>query len=137
MTLIAVCTAMLAPRFQPAFDSAKLKSAKTELATYITIARASAIRRNATSQVAISGTSVSVTVDVNGTQTNFRRATDLSKNFGVTFSGTPPATITFDPRGFLSSTSTAKYVLVRGTATDSVCVTSLGIVAQVAKGCAL
>lgn len=137
LTIAAVCTAIVAPSFQPAIDGAKLRSAKTELASYLTVARASAIRRNAPSQVLISGSSVSSTVSVNGTQTTFRRATDLSLSFGVTFSGSPPASITFDPRGFLTGSSTAKYVLVRGSSKDSVCVTSRGIVAQQASGCAL
>jgi hypothetical protein len=74
---------------------------------------------------------------VNGTQTTFRRATDFSRSFGVTFSGSPPSTITFDPRGFLTGSTTAKYILVRGSVKDSVCVTSLGIVAQQGSGCAL
>jgi prepilin-type N-terminal cleavage/methylation domain-containing protein len=137
LTISAVCMAMVAPKFQPAVDAAKLRSAKTELASYLTVARASAIRRNAQSQVLISGSSVTTTVSVNGTQTTFRRATDLSVSFGVTFSGSPPSSITFDPRGFLTGSATAKYVLVRGTLKDSVCVTSMGIVAVQASGCAL
>lgn len=137
LTIAAVCMALAAPTFQPAIDAAKLRSAKTELASYLTVARASAIRRNAPSQVQVSGSSVSSTVSVNGTQTTFRRATDFSRSFGVTFSGSPPSTITFDPRGFLTGSTTAKYILVRGSVKDSVCVTSLGIVAQQGSGCAL
>ena len=137
LTITAVCMAMVAPKFQPAVDAAKLRSAKTELASYLTVARASAIRRNAQSQVQISGSSVTTTVSVNGAQTTFRRATDLNTSFGVTFYGSPPSSITFDPRGFLTGTTTAKYVLVRGTLKDSVCVTSMGIVAVQPSGCAL
>ena len=136
LTVAAVCIAIAAPRFQPAVDSAKLRAAKTTLATYLTVARASAIRRNAPSQVQLSGTSVTATVSVNGTQTLYRRATDFQTSFGVTFWGSAPAAVTFDPRGFLTGTSTAKYVLVRGSLKDSVCVTSLGVVAQQASGCA-
>src|SRR5689334_21492291 len=69
LTVTAVCTAIVAPKFQPAVDSAKLRSAKTQLASYLTVARASAIRRNAQSQVQLSGSSVTATVSVNGTQT--------------------------------------------------------------------
>lgn len=136
LTIAAVCTAIVAPKFQPTVDAAKLRSAKTELASYLSVARASAIRRNAQSQVQISGSSVTATVSVNGTQTTFRRPTDFSKSFGVTFFGSPPPSVTFDPRGFVTGGATAKYVLVRGAQKDSVCVTSLGIVAQSA-GCAL
>jgi len=136
LTIAAVCTAMVAPKFQPTVDAAKLRSAKTELASYLTVARASAIRRNAQSQVQVSGSSVTATVSVNGAQTVFRRATDFSQSFGVTFSGSPPSAVTFDPRGFVTGSGTAKYVLVRGSLKDSVCVTSLGIVAQ-SSGCAL
>ncbi len=136
LTIAAVCTAMVAPKFQPAVDSAKLRSAKTQLASYLTVARASAIRRNAQSQVQLSGTSVTATVGVNGTQTTYLRATDFNRSFGITFSGSSPSTITFDPRGFLTGSTTAKYVLVRGSVKDSVCVTSLGIVAQQTSGCA-
>lgn len=133
MTVVAavlgIVTAFAIPRLSAAREQAGLNGAKRHLITQLAGARASAIQRSSPVQLVASGHSIHLTTSVGGVDTQISPRSLLLPTFGVEMTATN-ATITFDARGFATSLPAdgAKFILTRGAASDSVCVTRLGLV---------
>jgi Tfp pilus assembly protein FimT len=137
LAIMALALVLGMPKITAARESAQLESAKTQLSSYITAARFAAIRRGATAQVKRTGNRVSVTVTVSGVQQVLRSGVDLSSRYGVSLANAPDS-VAFDPRGFvIGATTTAKFILAKGTRRDSLCVTTTGFNSTSAAPCSL
>ena len=128
-SVVGLVTAFAIPRLSNVREQAGLNGAKRHLITQLAGARSSAIQRGATVQVVASGHSIHLTTSMGGVDTQISPRSLLVPTFGVEMSATEEK-ITFDARGFATSLPAegAKFVLTRGAASDSVCVTRLGLV---------
>ena len=133
MTVVAavlgIVTAFAVPKLSTARENAGLNGAKRHLITQLAGARASAIQRSSPVQLVATSHSIRLTTSVGGVETQISPRSLLLPTFGVEMTATDE-TITFDARGFASSLPAggAKFILTRGAASDSVCITRLGLV---------
>lgn len=132
--IAGIVMAITLPKLSGLADINGVRAAKQELSSYIVVARAAGIRRGQRSQFRIAAGSLSVLVDSSGTFVKIRRDLPLANNQKVTVTtgGTTGAdSILFNTRGFSSNlTGTHVYVITRGSVTDSVCVSKLGLIAR-------
>ena len=106
----------------------ELRAAKDHVATQLATARAAAIRRAQPARFNAAGNQIWVTVDSSGTQVMLVNKISLNEQFKVTLAGNRPD-ITFDSRGFAQGLpSLAVFVVSRGSARDSVCVSRVGAI---------
>jgi len=125
--VFGVVTSLTFPRLRESTLRSSVSGAKVDVATYLSVARAAAIRRGKTTQFHASGNAIWVTADSNGTQVTIARKflLDSNSNVVVTASRDP---ISYDARGFASGLAgSATWVVTRGGKADSVCITRLGI----------
>lgn len=139
--LIGVLTMMAVPGMMSMRDTYAVQSAKQQLAGAIATARAAAVQKGRPARFVANGTGFSAAVDTGatGSMTVVGRR-DLAAEFDVTITLREPAdsVLTFGSRGFRTAPragTTQRYVLRRGTVTDSVCVGVLGQLLP--RGCAL
>ncbi|GAC1655385.1 MAG: hypothetical protein NVS4B3_20070 [Gemmatimonadaceae bacterium] len=139
VVLMAIMMAIAFPKLQSLNRSTDVRSAAQQLATSVSAARGAAIRRGRHAYFNQSGSQIWVTVDGQSSvpDTTLLPA-DLSAVYGVTIVSPATTTIDFDPRGIGNKTNTSAtwitYMLSKGSATDSVCVSKLG---DVRRGCSL
>jgi prepilin-type N-terminal cleavage/methylation domain-containing protein len=129
--LIAILTAIALPKFHQYRDGANLRSARDQVHSYVTMARAAAVRRGVPSEFRASGNSIWITVAnaTTGVQEPFAPAVPLDELRGATLSVTTNAeTIRFDGRGMANLGTSGVLRVTRGPRSDSVCVTPLGMV---------
>jgi prepilin-type N-terminal cleavage/methylation domain-containing protein len=132
--LFGLIAAMAAPHFDYMRSASNVRSAKDQLAAYVTVARAASIRRGKPAEFHASGNSMWVTVDSSGTQVSLARTVYLDSTFKVTL--TPPVPVVrFDSRGFSSLAASQNFVIARDAVSDTVCVTRVGIIIR--KGCTI
>ena len=125
--IFGIVTSLTFPRFQDSRLRSSVSAAKVDVATYLSVARAAAIRRGKTTQFHASGNSIWVTADSSGTQVTIARKFLLDSNANVTVTVTNDP-ISYDSRGFASGLAgTAKWTISRSGKTDSLCLTRLGI----------
>lgn len=128
-TVVGLVTALAIPRLASVREQAGLNGAKRHVITQLAGARSSAIQRGAAVTLVAAGHSMYLTTPIDGTDTQISPRSLLLPTFGVEMTATVP-TISFDARGFATTLPPegATFVLSRGAASDSVCVTRLGLV---------
>jgi prepilin-type N-terminal cleavage/methylation domain-containing protein len=132
--LFGLIAALASPKFDYLRASSNMRSAKDQLAAYVSVARAASIRRGRPAQFHLSTNSVWVTVDSSGTQVAATRTFYLDSAFQVTV--TPSASVVqFDRRGFSSMAASQNFVLARDDLRDTVCVSMVGVITK--KGCTI
>ena len=141
MAIMAIIFAMAMPKITSTRQSANLHSARDQVATALATAKAAAVQKGRGAQFHISGNTMYVQADTNsaGLQATVLRSIPLNTRFGVTITlrDQRDTMISFDPRGVGStgSNGTARIILVGATASDSVCVSKMGVIMR--SGCAL
>lgn len=127
--LIGIITAISLPKLANSTDVLAIRSARQEVASYISQARALAIQSGRVALFVRNGNSIQLTVtNANGT-TSVIASQNLGAGNGVTLSASPGDTIAFNPRGMLLSgvsTTSSKIRVSRNGVQDSVCVVGWG-----------
>ncbi len=141
MVIMGLIFAMAIPKIGKTRDAANLHSARDEIATALATTRASAVQKGRGAQFRLSGNNIFVQADTNslGLKAIVLRSVPLNTRFNVTVSvrDARDTLIAFDPRGVGStgSNATARIIIVGRSATDSVCVSKMGVIMR--TGCAL
>jgi Tfp pilus assembly protein FimT len=131
--IMSVAMAIVMPRFQTARAQTTVRSARQEIVSSLTTAKAAAIRRGRPATFHVSADNISVTVDQDGSQVPLggQRSLDSELHVGVT---STHSTITFDARGFAKGlTADAILVVNQDGASDTVCVAPMGAIRS--RGC--
>jgi prepilin-type N-terminal cleavage/methylation domain-containing protein len=123
--LLGILAAVAFPSFARGSERANVRTSKQRIASYLAVSRAAAIQHGRVARFVRTGNTMKVLVDSAGTQGVFAPVIDLAEQ-GVTFTPTRD-TISFDPRGLaFGFTGTARLVVQKGSASDSVCVMGMG-----------
>jgi type IV fimbrial biogenesis protein FimT len=134
ITIVGVLLSVLVPRYGTIAASMNVHSAKQEIASMLSQARATAVQSDRTVQVIRTSNVISL-YTINGAARTVVSQQDMGSQFGVTVTATKD-TIAYDSRGQVAgNTVTLKYVVTNGTTRDSVCMMALGTVSR--TGCAL
>jgi prepilin-type N-terminal cleavage/methylation domain-containing protein len=128
--VFAVVVAIGVPRFNYMRETSNVRSAKSQIASALATARATAVRRSASAEVRRTGNSLVV---LSGADTIVRPLM-LDTLFKVSISTAPPS-VRYDARGIASPMldSTVRFVFSRESHSDSVCVSRIGAVMR--EGC--
>jgi len=129
LTLIGIITAISLPKLANSTDVLAIRSARQEVASYISQARALAIQSGRVARFVRNGNSIQLTVTNISGGTSLIASQNLGSGNGVTLAASPSDTIAFDPRGVLQSgvsTSSPKIRVSRNGVQDSVCVVGWG-----------
>lgn len=134
LVIASIAMAISLPKFAGMRDRMSVRSAKQQLTSYLSTARAAAVRQSQTSQFHIVSSTIWTTVNQpDGTNINVSKSVPLNTARGVTVTlggSSPNDLITFDSRGMSSTGSSRVYVLTRNSTKDSVCVSRLGLIAR-------
>ena len=134
--LMGLLTAIAYPHTSGVRASAALRAARVQFVASLATARAAAVRFGRPAQLKRTGNSLQVLADTGGTGSflSLSLPVALDTQFSVTLSATVDSVV-FGPRGLATNlpTSGAQFALVRGSVSDSVCLTRLGEVAP--QGC--
>jgi type II secretory pathway pseudopilin PulG len=133
MMIMGIVLAFGLPKFNSLRNSGRVGAAKVQMSTSLTTARAAAIQNGRPSRWTLAGNTVTVQAqDAAGNYQNVGTPVDYSLEYSVSLSATN-STINFDGRGLASGLGGTAKLYVRGTTTDSICVTVLGVVLR--NGC--
>lgn len=133
IALLGILAAVAFPRLARSSDSMSVRTSKQRVASYLAVTRSAAIQRGRMARFVITGNTIKVLVDSAATQATFAKVIDLGADQRVSISATRD-TIPFDPRGLASGFSgTARIVVSRAAARDSVCVIGKGRIST--SGC--
>ncbi len=133
IALLGILAAVALPRLASSTDSVSVRGSKQRVASYLAVARSAAIQRGRVARFVRTGNTIKVMVDSASTQTTYAPVIDLGADQKVTVTPTRD-TIAFDPRGLaFGFTGTARIVLQRGSALDSVCIMGMGRIST--NGC--
>lgn len=127
--LIGIITAISLPKLANSTDVLAVRSARQEVASYITQARALAIQTGRIARFIRTGDVIQLTVTNTSGGSKLIGSQNLGTGNGVTLDASPSDTITFDPRGVLlagASTTSPKIRVSRNGVQDSVCVVGWG-----------
>ena len=129
VVMVGALTLFAIPKFAVLVDRNKLSAAREEITAAIATARSSAIQKGRTATLRISNNQMWVTVgNANGIGTMTVVPTkSLSSMYNVSLTASD-TTIVYDIRGFANPrlATTGKFVLVKGSRRDSVCITTTG-----------
>lgn len=126
MIIAGIVLAIAAPRLGTASSRSDVRSAKQEVAAYLSHARAAAIQQGREARFVVDGNNIRVIVD-NGDGT-WALAADhnVGAETGATLSATRDS-VRFDPRGLaIGNNPIATIVATKNDFRDSVCVIGLG-----------
>ncbi|MBW8838434.1 MAG: type II secretion system protein [Gemmatimonadetes bacterium] len=138
MTIVGIIIAITGRSIASAYAGNSRSSATRVVGSTLFQARALAVQRSRQSWLVRSGNTIKVLGDSLGTKVQLAPTVDLGARYGVTLgSVSVPAgrdSISFDPRGLLTGTTTSYAITItRGTTVDTVCSSGLGI--NRSKGC--
>ena len=134
ITIVGILLSVVVPRYGSVAAAMRVHSAKQEMSSMLTQARATAIQTDRTVQVIRSNNLVTL-VSVNGAIRTTISQQDLGTQFGITLSSTKD-TVGYDSRGMVAGNSvTLKFVVTNGVTRDSVCLMALGTISR--TGCSL
>ena len=138
LTVAGVLVAISGKGISSAYAGNSRQSATRIVGTTVFQARSLAIQRSRQSWLVRSGNTIKILGDSNGVKMQVGRTVDLGARHGVTLSSisTPLSrdTVSFDPRGLITGTTTAyKIIVTKGSKSDTVCVSGLGI--NRSRGC--
>lgn len=124
LVIAGIVMAVAYPKLGPMRDRAGLRSSRQVVTGYLATARQAAIRRGTTATFHAVGNAV--WVSTNGGVDTVEAPRDLYDQHGVTMTSALTS-VTYNARGLARVTATPRSIkLVRGGATDSVCVNILG-----------
>ena len=129
MVLIGIVTAISLPKLANTTDDLAVRSARQEVGSYLSQARALAIQNGRMGRFIRSGNTIRIALDNASGQTIVLASQDLGVGNGVTLVASPSDTVAFDPRGVLTtdaSASSPKVLISRNGIADSVCVVGRG-----------
>lgn len=133
VVIMGLVLAFALPKFNSLRNSGRVGSAKVQLSSSVTIARAAAIQNGRPARWSVSGNTVTVSAqNAAGVYVNVGAPSDFYTTHGVELSANP-STIDFDSRGIANGLNSTAKLYVRGSTTDSICVTVLGVVLR--NGC--
>ena len=133
LTIAGLTMAMAAPRVENVRVQTSVRTAQTQVASYVSAARAAAIQRGTPAHLHVEGGRIWVTVEENGTLAVLKQPTAMQSELGVELSSSVPE-ITFNSRGFAPAlAASATLVVARQGVSDSLCVTRAGSVSR--RGC--
>lgn len=127
--LIGIITAISLPKLADSTDVLAVRSARQEIASYISQARAVSIQTGRVARFVRNGNVIQLMVTSTTGVTTLFASQNLGSGNGVTLAASPSDTISFDPRGVLlsgASTSSPKIRVSRNGVQDSVCVVGWG-----------
>lgn len=126
--LIGIITAISLPKLANSTDVLAVRSARQEVASYISQARALSIQTGRVARFIRNGNSIQVSITTTSGGSTLVGSQNLGSGNGVTVAASPSDTITFDPRGvLLSGVGTSPKIRVsRNGVQDSVCVVGWG-----------
>jgi Tfp pilus assembly protein FimT len=127
--LIGIITAISLPKLANSTDVLAVRSARQEIASYISQARAVSIQTGRVARFVRNGNVIQLMVTSTTGVTTLFASQNLGSGNGVTLAASPSDTISFDPRGVLlsgASTSSPKIRVSRNGVQDSVCVVGWG-----------
>ena len=132
VVIIGVLSGVSLPRFAKVRNQAKLNAAMTRFTRAVMAARQSAIQRGKPAYFKTNNSSMWVTLDTTGNNTDsviVTRALSLDTEFGV--SVTSPSGLTsikYDPRGIATQSAKQTFVFThtQSNTKDSLCVSKLG-----------
>ena len=146
-SIMGIMTMIAIPRIRSFRAGSNMRSAKAQVASSIATARAAAIQKGHEARFIIHGSRLTVEVNADTAHVIGGSAgtgnlvilsnVPIDERFAVTLSPLAAADsiVRFDARGFgnTGSGARAKYVLRGGGVTDSVCVSSIGLIMK--NGC--
>jgi len=127
--LVGIITAIALPKLANSTDVLAVRSARQEVASYITQARALSIQTGRIARFVRDSNVIQLTVTSTSGATTLAASQNLGAGNGVTLAAVPSDTITFDPRGVLlagASTTSPRIRISRNGVQDSVCVVGWG-----------
>ena len=145
VVMIILVTAIAFPKLKETRRAASMQSARTQVESYLTVARSVAVRNGVRSVLIRNGNTFQILADSTNTLVTVVRPIKFDEVSQVTLSSdnpNPPDTIFYDPRGLATNLAGMRkfYITVKsGTygagVMDSVCVNRLGLVLN--KNCGL
>jgi type II secretory pathway pseudopilin PulG len=133
VVLMGIIMAVGMPKIGAMRDRASVRSAKQQIGAYVATTRAAAIRRGMRANFKLSGDSMWIEIQQPGAPEMIAPPVPLKETFNVDVT-TLTDSIVFDARGFaISLGGTQTFVVTRAEASDSTCVTRLGMVSPTCK----
>ncbi|HUE89452.1 MAG TPA: type II secretion system protein [Vicinamibacterales bacterium] len=128
VVVMGIIMAVGMPKLGAIRDQASVRSATQQIGAYVATTRAAAIRRGLRANFKTRGDTMWVEIQQPGAPEIIAPPIPLAETFNIQLS-TISDSITFDARGFaLGLAATQKFVVTRASASDSICVTRLGMV---------
>ncbi len=128
VVLMGIIAAIGAPKLASIRDKASVRSATQQVGAYVATTRAAAIRRGMRANFKTKGDTMWIEIQQPGAPEVIAPRIPLSATFNVGMTSTTDS-IVFDARGFaVNLAGTQKFVVTRSSASDSICVTRLGMV---------
>lgn len=133
VVLMGIIMAIGTPKVNAIRDRAAVRSATQQVGAYVATARAAAIRRGMRANFKTRGDTMWIEIQQPGAPEVIAPRIPLRETFNVTMTSTADS-IVFDARGFaVNLSSTQKFVVSRAAASDSTCVTRMGMVSPKCK----
>lgn len=128
VVVMGIIMAVGMPKIGAMRDQASVRSATQQIGAYVATARAAAIRRGMRANFKTSADTMWIEIQQPGGPELIAPPIPLGATFNVTLS-TEPDSIVFDARGFAINLAARRmYIVNRSAASDSICVTKLGMV---------
>lgn len=128
IVLMGIITAIAAPKLGSIRDQASVRSATQQIGAYVASARASAIRRGMRANFKTQADTMWIEIQQPGAPELIAPPIPLAATFNITMTSTTDS-IVFDARGFaIYPAQTSKFVVSKASASDSICVTRLGMI---------
>lgn len=128
VVVMGIIMAVGAPKLGGIRDRASVRSATQQIGAYVATTRAAAIRRGLRANFKIRSDTMWVEVQQPGGAEVVAPPIPLSQTFNVTVTS-PKDSIVFDSRGFaIYPAEMLKFIVRRASASDSTCVTRLGMI---------
>lgn len=128
VVVMGIIMAVGAPKLNAIRDRSAVRSATQQVGAYVATARAAAIRRGMRANFKRAADTMWIEIQQPGAPEIIAPRIPLGETFNVTLS-TETDSIVFDARGFaISPANQSKFVVRRAGASDSTCVTRLGMV---------
>ncbi len=128
IVVMGIIMAIGAPKLGAIRDRASVRAATQQIGAYVATARAAAIRRGMRANFKTRADTMWVEIQQPGAPEVIAPRIPLAETFNVTLT-TLNDSVTFDARGFAVGLSGRQtFVVRRASASDSICVTKLGMV---------
>jgi type II secretory pathway pseudopilin PulG len=128
VVVMGIIMAIGAPKLGAIRDRASVRSANQQIGAYVATARAAAIRRGMRANFKVRADTMWIEVQQPGAPELVAPPIPLAETFNVTMTTTTDS-IVFDARGFaIYPAQTSMFVVNRAAASDSICVTRLGMI---------